>query len=56
MGEEFQVVRLVGDERRVASTLSGVSKHWQGGKECFLFVSPHDDDALSAQGCLSSLR
>ena len=52
MGAEFQVVRLVGDERRVASTLSGVSKHWQGGKECFLFVSPHDDDAVIGGGLL----
>jgi LmbE family N-acetylglucosaminyl deacetylase len=55
MGEEFQVVRLVGDERRVASTLSGVSKHWQGGKECFLFVSPHDDDAVIGGGLLIQL-
>jgi LmbE family N-acetylglucosaminyl deacetylase len=55
MSEEFQVVRLVGDERRVASTLSGVSRHWQGGRERFVFVSPHDDDAAIGAGLLIQL-
>jgi LmbE family N-acetylglucosaminyl deacetylase len=55
MGEDFTIVRLVGKERRVASTLSGVSKHWQGKKECFLFISPHDDDVVIGSGLLIQL-
>jgi len=55
MAEDFTIVRLVGNERRVASTLSGVSKHWQGGKECFLFISPHDDDVVIGAGLLIQL-
>jgi len=55
MSENFEVVRLAGDERRVASTLSGVSRHWQGGRECFLFISPHDDDVVIGAGLLIQL-
>jgi LmbE family N-acetylglucosaminyl deacetylase len=55
MAEDFTIVRLVGKERRVASTLSGVSKHWQGRKECFLFISPHDDDIVLGAGLLVQL-
>jgi LmbE family N-acetylglucosaminyl deacetylase len=39
-------VRLVGEERRVGGTLASVSRHWRQDRECFLFVSPHDDDAV----------
>jgi hypothetical protein len=42
--EEFELVRLVGNERRVGVTLAHVSRHWQGKKERFLIISPHDDD------------
>jgi LmbE family N-acetylglucosaminyl deacetylase len=55
MAEDFTIVRLVGKEKRVASTLSGVSKHWQGRKECFLFISPHDDDVVIGAGLLIQL-
>jgi LmbE family N-acetylglucosaminyl deacetylase len=55
MAEDFTIVRLVGKERRIASTLSGVSKHWQGRKECFLFISPHDDDVVIGAGLLIQL-
>jgi LmbE family N-acetylglucosaminyl deacetylase len=55
MSEDFTLVRLVGNERRVASTLSGVSKHWQGKNESFLFVSPHDDDVVIGSGLLIQL-
>jgi len=55
MAEDFTIVRLVGNERRIASTLSGVSKHWQGRKECFLFISPHDDDVVIGAGLLIQL-
>jgi LmbE family N-acetylglucosaminyl deacetylase len=55
MSEDFTIVRLVGNERRVASTLSGVSKHWQGEKESFLFISPHDDDVVIGSGLLIQL-
>jgi hypothetical protein len=36
--EEFEFVRLVGNERRVGTTLASVSRHWQGKKERFLVV------------------
>ncbi|MCD4823721.1 MAG: PIG-L family deacetylase [Phycisphaerae bacterium] len=42
--QQFEFVRLVGEERRVGPSLQSVSKHWKSQKECFLFVSPHDDD------------
>lgn len=50
MDSEFEVIRLVGDERRVGDSLSGVSRHWQGENECFCFVSPHDDDIVLGAG------
>ncbi len=53
--EEFEFVRLVGDERRVGPHLADVSRHWQGDKERFLFVSPHDDDAVLGCGLLLQL-
>ena len=55
MAEDFTIVRLVGTEKRVASTLSGVSKHWQGKNERFLFISPHDDDVVIGAGLLIQL-
>ena len=55
MKEEFEFVRLVGNERRVAPTLQGVSRHWQGERECFLFISPHDDDIAIGAGLLIQL-
>ncbi|MHC4157620.1 MAG: PIG-L deacetylase family protein [Planctomycetota bacterium] len=55
MKEEFEFVRLVGDERRAGATLQSVSRHWQGNKECFLFISPHDDDAAIGAGLLIQL-
>jgi len=50
MAAEFEVIRLVGEERRVGNLLSQVSKHWQGEKESFCFVSPHDDDVVLGAG------
>ena len=32
-----------------------VSRHWQGSKESFLFVSPHDDDIIIGGGLLMQL-
>ncbi len=55
MKEEFEFVRLVGNERRVGPTLASVSRHWQGEKECFVFVSPHDDDVVLGSGLLIQL-
>jgi len=55
MTDKPQFIRLLGDERRVADTLEGVSKHWQGNKECFLFISPHDDDVVLGGGLLMQL-
>ena len=52
MQEEFEFVRLVGNERRVGSRLGSVSRHWQGRKERFLMISPHDDDAALGAGLL----
>lgn len=53
--EEFEFVRLVGNERRVGSKLTTVSRHWQGEKERFLMISPHDDDAVLGAGLLIQL-
>jgi len=53
--EEFEFIRLVGNERRVASTLQGVSRHWQGDRECFLFISAHDDDVAAGARLLIQL-
>ena len=44
--EQFEFVRLVENERRVGSTLASVSRHWRQEEECFLFISPHDDDVV----------
>lgn len=53
--ENVEFVRLVGTERRVGHTLSAVSRHWQGDKERFLFISPHDDDAVLGAGLFMQL-
>jgi len=53
--DEFEFVRLVGNERRVGPDLSSVSRHWQADKEHFLIVSPHDDDAALGAGLLIQL-
>jgi len=55
MPEEFKFVRLVGNERRVGSYLASVSRHWQGKKERFLMISPHDDDVVLGAGLLIQL-
>ena len=52
---EFEFVRLIDGERRVSDTLQGVSHHWQGNKERFLFISPHDDDVVLGGGLLVQL-
>jgi len=46
MAKRFEFVRLVGAERRVGHTLASVSRHWRQKEERFLFISPHDDDAI----------
>ncbi len=46
MKDQFEFVRLVETERRVGPTLASVSRHWKQQEECFLFVSPHDDDVI----------
>lgn len=55
MQEEFEFVRIVGEERRAGSKLAQVSRHWQGEQERFLMVSPHDDDAVLGAGLLIQL-
>lgn len=52
MSGDFEFVRLVGNERRVATTLAGVSRHWQANKERFLIICPHDDDGIIGAGLL----
>jgi LmbE family N-acetylglucosaminyl deacetylase len=52
---EVEFVRLVGSERRKADTLAGVSRHWQGDDEKFLFISPHDDDVVLGAGLFIQL-
>ncbi len=55
MNEQIEFVRLVGNERRVSDDLKGVSHHWQGDKEKFLFISPHDDDVVLGSGLFINL-
>jgi len=50
--QQFEFVRLVGDERRLGPTLAAVSRHWKRTQECFLFVSPHDDDVVIGAGLM----
>lgn len=50
--QQFRFVRLVGSERREGPTLESVSRHWKKEQECFLFVSPHDDDAVIGGGLM----
>jgi len=52
---EPEFVRLVGRERRVGTTLASVSRRWQGDRECFMMVSPHDDDVVLGAGLLIEL-
>ena len=52
---QIEFVRIVGNERRAGATLQSVSRHWQSGKECFLFISPHDDDAVLGGGLFMQL-
>ena len=53
--EQFEFIRLVGNERRVGQKLGDVSRHWRGKDERFLMVSPHDDDAVLGAGLLIQL-
>jgi LmbE family N-acetylglucosaminyl deacetylase len=52
---ETEFIRLVGEERRAADTLEGVSRHWMKDKERFLFISPHDDDVVLGAGLFIQL-
>lgn len=52
---ELEFIRLVGSERRTSGTLAGVSRHWQGDDERFLFISPHDDDVILGAGLFIQL-
>ena len=53
--KDIEFVRLVGNERRTGNTLASVSRHWQGDKEHFLFISPHDDDVVLGAGLFIQL-
>ncbi|HEV58082.1 MAG TPA: PIG-L family deacetylase [Phycisphaerales bacterium] len=53
--KEPEFVRLVHGERRVGPALASVSRRWQGDRECFLMVSPHDDDVVLGAGLLIQL-
>jgi LmbE family N-acetylglucosaminyl deacetylase len=50
MPQEFEFVRLIGEERRVGPSLKSVSRHFDKDRECFLFISPHDDDVALGAG------
>ena len=53
--DKTEFVRLVGEERRSGDTLASVSRHWQGDRERFLFISPHDDDVALGAGLFTQL-
>jgi LmbE family N-acetylglucosaminyl deacetylase len=50
--QQYEFVRLVENERRVGPTLASVSRHWIQEEECFLFISPHDDDIVIGGGLM----
>lgn len=50
--QQFEFIRLVESERRVGPTLASVSRHWTEARQCFLFLSPHDDDAIIGGGLM----
>lgn len=50
--QQFEFVRLVENDRRVGPTLASVSRHWIQENECFLFISPHDDDVVIGGGLM----
>jgi len=49
---QFEFIRLVESERRVGPTLASVSRHWREAEQCFLFLSPHDDDVVIGGGLM----
>ena len=55
MVEPVEFIRLIGNEKRIGPSLASVSRHWQGRSERFLFISPHDDDAILGTGLLMQL-
>ncbi len=46
----FELVRLDGGERLAGDSLACVYPNWQADRECFCFVSPHDDDVVLGAG------
>ena len=49
--EQFEFVRLIGNERRVGPSLASVSRHWQQQRETFL-LSARMTTTLSSAGDL----
>jgi len=55
MKSDFEITSLESGTRLKADTLGKGLLHWQEQKECFLFISPHDDDAVIGSGLLMQL-
>ncbi|QDU32274.1 GlcNAc-PI de-N-acetylase [Poriferisphaera corsica] len=52
MSSDFQLVKLENNKRVVSENFADILADWQPGKECFLFVTPHDDDAILGGGLM----
>ena len=53
MSADYEFVKLAEGNKRVASDKpSEIFADWQEDKECFLFVSPHDDDVVLGGGLM----
>ena len=55
MSGKNEFVRLEGNNRIQGSSLGDIFKDWNKDQECFLFVSPHDDDVILGSGITMQL-
>jgi len=50
MQSGISYIRRVGDQKVVSQEIADVFERWEGPQERWMFVSPHDDDALIGAG------
>lgn len=55
MENRIELVKLENNRRQSADKLTGIFRTADGGGEKFLFISPHDDDAVLGGGLLMQL-
>ncbi|WP_432798312.1 PIG-L deacetylase family protein [Poriferisphaera sp. WC338] len=52
MSHDFELVKLENDQRITSKNFADIFADWHPGKETFLFVTPHDDDAILGGGLM----